>query len=58
MYNLEVKNAIKKSCLKQYEIAKMLNMSEYTLIRHLRYELPKEEKDKILKIIEENRKEN
>jgi len=58
MYNSEVKQAIKSSHLKQYEIAKLLGISEFTLIRHLRYELSQEEKTKILNIIEENKKED
>lgn len=56
--NLEIKQAIKNSGLKQYEIAKLLNISEFTFVRHLRYELPQEEKEKILKVIKENKKED
>lgn len=56
MNNLELKQRIKKSKMHQYEIAKCLGVSEYTLIRKLREELPEEEKEKILKIIEENEK--
>ena len=58
MNNLEIKEQIKRSGLKQYEVAKLLNISEFTLVRHLRYELPQEEKEKILKIIKENKKED
>lgn len=58
MNNLEIKQAIKNSGLKQYEIAKLLNISEFTFVRHLRYELPQEEKEKILKVIKENKKED
>jgi len=57
MYNLEIKEAIKSSNLKQYEVAKLLGISEFTLVRHLRYELPQEEKTKILNIIKENKNE-
>ena len=56
MYNLEIREAIKNGNLKQYEVAKLLGISEFTLVRHLRYELPQEEKTKILNIIKENKK--
>lgn len=58
MNNLEIKEEIKRSGLKQYQVAKLLNISEFTLVRHLRYELSQEEKEKILKIIKENKKED
>ena len=55
--NLDIRQAIKSSGLKQYEVAKLLNISEFTFVRHLRYELSKENKERILKIIKENVKE-
>lgn len=55
--NLDIRQAIKSSGLKQYEVAKLLNISEFTFVRHLRYELSQEDKDRILKIIKENVKE-
>lgn len=58
MNNLEIRQAIKESNRRHYEIAKFMNISENTFSRRLRYELPQEEKEKILKIIKDNRKEN
>lgn len=54
--NLDIRQAIKSSGLKQYEIAKLLNISEFTFIRHLRYELPQDRKEIIFKVINENKK--
>lgn len=58
MNNLEIRQAIKNKKLTHYEIAHRLNISETTLCRKLRYELPQEEKEKILKVINENKKED
>lgn len=56
MNNLEIRNAIQKSGLRHYEVAKLMNISEGTFGRKLRFEMQKEEKEKILKIIEKNKK--
>lgn len=56
MNNLDIRKLIKISGLKHYEIAHYMNISEATFVRKLRYELPDEEKEKILKIIKENKK--
>lgn len=58
MNNLEIRQAIEKSGLTYYEVAHRLSIHENTLGRKLRYELPQEEKEKILKIIKENKKED
>ena len=58
MNNLQIRKAIKESKLRHYEIAKLMDISENTFSRKLRYELPQEEKEKILKIIKENKKED
>lgn len=58
MNNLQIRQAIKESKLRHYEIAKLMDISENTFSRKLRYELPQEEKEKILKIIKENKKED
>lgn len=57
MNNLDLRNAIQKSGLRHYEVAKLMNISEGTFGRKLRFEITKEEKEKILEIIEKNRKE-
>ena len=54
--NKEIREAILKNGLNYYEVAKRLNISDGTLYRKLRYELPQEEKQKILEVI--NREEN
>lgn len=58
MYNLDIKEAIKKSRFKQYEIANQLGITEVYFSKKLRYELPAGEKEKILQAIEELKKEN
>lgn len=54
--NIEIRNALKKANLKQWQLADILKISESTLVIKLRHELPEEEKEEILKIIEENKK--
>ena len=57
MNNLEIRTAIKKSRLFNYEVADGLGMSETYFSRKLRKELPEEEKQKILEVIEKLSKE-
>ena len=52
MKNECIREELKKRNLKQWELAKMLGVSEFTLTRRLREELPEEEKKKILEVIE------
>lgn len=51
MTNLEIRNALKKKRMYNYELAELLGITEFTLSRKLRKELPDEEKKKILEII-------
>lgn len=51
--NLEIRSLLWKKGIKQYELAKMLGMTEFSLSRKLREELPDEEKKKIISVIEE-----
>ena len=44
--------------LRMFELAKLLGISETTLYRRLRTELPEEEQDRIVKAIEERSHEN
>ena len=53
MKNVTIREALEKSGLKQWELAKLLKMSEFTLSRKLREELPEEEQNEIVRIIEE-----
>ncbi len=50
--NQDIRKAIFDSGLYQYEIADALGIREENLCKLLRKELPQEEKEKILKVIE------
>lgn len=50
--NEEIKKIIKKTRFKQYEIATVIGISEATLCRWFRKELPAEQKEKIMNAIE------
>lgn len=52
MANSDVREAIHKSRLHQYEIAAFMGISEYTLVRWLRTELPPDKQAAILEAIE------
>lgn len=52
MKNIEIRNALKKHALKQWELAELLGVSEQTICRWLRKELPMEKKMFILNLIE------
>ncbi len=49
--NLDIRETLKAVNIAQWELANKLNISETTLVRRLRKELPEDEKQKILKII-------
>lgn len=51
MNNLEIRQAMKERRMFNYELAEMLGISEFTLSRKLRNELPQEEKERILNLI-------
>ncbi len=51
MANLDIKNKLKEMKVTQWKLADKLNIGETTLVRKLRKELDKNEKQKILKII-------
>ncbi len=53
MENLEIRRKLKETKVMQWQVADALNISEMTLVRKLRYELPEEEKQKIFSVIEE-----
>lgn len=42
--------------MKQWELAKLLGIGENTLIRRLREELPEDEQNRIIKVIEDSAK--
>lgn len=53
MENLEIRRKLKEAGLYQWVLAERMHIAEQTLVRKLRRELPEEEKQKILTIIEE-----
>ena len=52
-----IKRKLKEKRMKQWELADCMQISENTLCRKLRYELPKEEQERICKIIDDYMKE-
>lgn len=55
--NQEIRQAIRKARIYQYDVADKLGISENTFIRWLRKELPQDKKALILQAIEELKKE-
>ena len=53
MCNLDIRNAAKEAGVFLYQIADKLGISEPTMVRCLRYELPAEKKTRIMSIISE-----
>lgn len=51
MNNLEIRQAMRERRMFNYELAELLGISEFTLSRKLRKELPLEEKERILYLI-------
>lgn len=58
MTNVKVRVKMIESDIKQWELAKLLGISESVLSRKLRDELSEEEQDRIVKAIEERSSEN
>ena len=58
MNNLKIRVAMISNNVKQWEVAELLKISEPSLSRLLRHELPEEEQDRIVKAIEERSHEN
>ena len=55
MRNHEIKDALKEANLKQWQLAELLQISEFTLSRKLRNELPEADKKEILEVIQKER---
>lgn len=51
MRNKEIRNAMKQKGIAQWKLGELLGVSENTVNRKLRKELPEEEKQKILEVI-------
>ena len=58
MANKDIRRAMFEKEIRQWELAKMLNVSEAQVSRMLRSELPDEKKAQILSVIEDNEAEN
>ncbi len=50
--NVKIRIAMLETGMKQWELARILGMSESVLSRRLRDELPEDEQDKIVELIE------
>lgn len=57
MCNIEVRAAWMRAGIKQWKVAEAMGISETHFSRKLRKELPQEEKEKILQIIDQLAKE-
>ena len=54
MANIKIRVKMFETGIKQWELAKLMGVSESVLSRKLRDELPEEEQDRIIELIEEN----
>ena len=57
MNNVMIRKELKECNVKQWQLAELLGIGEYTLCRKLRRELPVEEQERIIAIIKANKKE-
>lgn len=58
MKNIEIKDALKEANMKQWQLAELLGITEWTLSRKLRKELPEADKTEILDLINKERGES
>lgn len=54
MNNIAIRNALTETGIKYWQLARILKISEATLSRRLRDELPAEEQGRITKLIRES----
>lgn len=52
MVNQEIRQRLAHAQVKQWQLAEAMSLSEFTLSRRLRHELPQEEQARILDIID------
>ena len=52
MVNQEIRQRLAQAQVKQWQLAEAMSVSEFTLSRRLRHELPEEEQARILDIID------
>lgn len=55
MTNLKIRKAMAEHSLTQWKLARLLGVSESTVYRMIREELPEEEQDRIVALINEGR---
>ena len=53
MCNKDIKQLLKSKGIYKWQLAEKLGTNEYSFSRKMRKELPKEEKEKIIKVIKE-----
>ena len=58
MNNIEIRKALLETNMKQWELAELLGITEWTLSRKLRKELPEDKKEEILDLINKERGED
>ena len=56
MKNMKIRQALMEVGMRNYQLAELMGISEFTLSRRLRNELPDEEQERILELIQNNRK--
>lgn len=56
MKNMKIRQALMEVGMKNYQLAELMGISEFTLSRRLRNELPDEEQERIIALIQDNRK--
>ena len=56
MNNIEIRKTLKAVHMKQWELADAMGISEYTLCKKLRHELPNDQKKEILGLIQNYQK--
>ena len=56
MKNLNIRQVLMEVGMKNYQLAELMGISEFTLSRRLRNELPEEEQLRIVSIIKANKK--
>ena len=54
MKNIKIRKALKETGVRYWELARILGISDGTLCRRLRDELPAEEQEEIVKLIREH----
>lgn len=52
MKNIKIRQALLSAGLKNYELAEMLGVSEWTLSRRMRKEMPEDEQKRIIELIQ------